>query len=395
MPGDLLFLLVAFAGLLFLAPLRVAMFAKPWIEPGPELRLRSLEDNQATYDVRVGGKTATKFAFALGAIYYGYRAFTGVVEWPESFTSITLVTLVGSCVAGILVAVVWSVVRDRHVLALHPSLGPELVLARRFYLVATLGLPLSLMTGALMLEGIPSIVLAVLGLIAILLIRPLMMKRLVRTQIVIDPASPTAQAISRTVEAFGIQPKRILQSPNLMANAMAFPDGTVMFTTAARAILSDGETAAVVAHELSHVKHGDAKKLVRIQQLAMVIPAFVAGWAVVELQSFGGPDASFLYVLAAIICLIVVMWPLITGIGRRRARRFEFRCDREAAALGHGEALASALVKLHRYGGAPLRWAGLDRLTITHPSLGDRLDALGYPYRAEAPAPVPEYLGAP
>lgn len=212
--------------------------------------------------------------------------------------------------------------------------------------------------------------------------RPLMMKRLVKTQVVVDPASATGEAIAQTVESFGFQPKRVLQSPNLVANAMAFPDGTVFFTTAARALMTDAELAAVLAHELSHVKHRDAKKIERIKALCMLIPSLVAALVIFGLLQFGGADVAFDYVFAFLACLIVSTSSFVVAILGRFSRRIEFRCDQEAAVMGHGAALASGLVKLHQYGGAPLRWGSLDRLILTHPSLEDRLVALGHPYRA-------------
>lgn len=158
MPGDLLVLLIGVAALAFMAPVQMVLRAKPRLAPGPELRLLPIENNQADYDRRIRGRMFTKIAFAVGAVYYGARAFSGPAPLLVPNFDIAFGILAASFFTGIVAAVVYSVVRDRRILAEHPSLASGMNLARRLLVLAIVGAPLLLLAASILTDGIPSLV---------------------------------------------------------------------------------------------------------------------------------------------------------------------------------------------------------------------------------------------
>ena len=196
---------------------------------------------------------------------------------------------------------------------------------------------------------------------------------LVRSRIELPLGSPFGRIVSATVERFGFAPKRAILIPSTVANAYALPDGTVMVTTALRAIASDEEIAAVLAHELSHARDRDAPRIRRTSLGVWLLTMAVAGLAAYGALLLPAGEAF----LIPIVTLAVATF--LTLAGRLRApylHRLEFKCDRAAAEIGYGPDLARCLTKLHRHMGMPVRWFGVERRLMTHPSLADRIEAL-------------------
>jgi heat shock protein HtpX len=184
--------------------------------------------------------------------------------------------------------------------------------------------------------------------------------------------------------------------PNAFATGRNPEHAAVCVTTGLLATLDRDEVAAVIAHELGHVKHHDT--------LIMTITATIAG-AVSMLANFafffggglGGrnnnnnPLGIFGVLIAALVAPLAAM-RVQMAISRTR----EYSADRAGAEnSGRPEALASALAKLarsaervpnptaernpataHLFIVNPLSGARMDNLFSTHPATENRIAAL-------------------
>jgi heat shock protein HtpX len=174
--------------------------------------------------------------------------------------------------------------------------------------------------------------------------------------------------------------------PNAFATGRDPDHAAVAVTTGLLGILERDEVAAVLAHELAHVKNRDT--------LIMTMAATIAG-AISMLANFGlffrgsGPQSIFATLLAVIVAPFAAM---IVQLALSRSR--EYGADRDGAQIhGNPRALASALAKL---AGAAERipnrvtarnpaaaalyivpgFGGGDSLFSTHPATANRIAAL-------------------
>jgi heat shock protein HtpX len=132
-----------------------------------------------------------------------------------------------------------------------------------------------------------------------------------------------------------------IEMPNAFALGRSQKNATVACTTGIMRTLSPSELEAVMAHEISHVKHRDV--------LIMTIASFFASIAAIILQFgffFGGGDdenPSILVVLLVSFLVYILSFFLMLALSRYR----EFAADRGAAIItGRPSALSSALVKI-------------------------------------------------
>jgi heat shock protein HtpX len=174
--------------------------------------------------------------------------------------------------------------------------------------------------------------------------------------------------------------------PNAFATGRNPQNAAVAATTGLLAILERDEIAAVMAHELGHVRNRDT--------LIMTMTATIAG-AISMLANFGfffnnGARANPIAMIGAIVLAPFAAMILQFALSRSR----EYGADRAGAEIcGNPRALASALAKLHK-GTArvpspvaernpavaalyivPSR-SGRDSLFSTHPDTGNRIAAL-------------------
>ena len=181
------------------------------------------------------------------------------------------------------------------------------------------------------------------------------------------------------------------EQPNAFATGRDPEHGAVAVNTGLMRMLTRGELAGVVAHELAHIKNRDT--------LIMTIAATVAG-AISSIAQFGmffggsrergglGPIGAFaLAILAPVAAMIIQM-----AVSRAR----EYEADREGGLiLGEPLQLASALAKIsggaavipneaaernpamaHMFIVNPLTGGGMDNLFSTHPDVNNRIAAL-------------------
>jgi len=179
------------------------------------------------------------------------------------------------------------------------------------------------------------------------------------------------------------------QQPNAFATGRDYEHAAVAVTEGLLNLMSDEEVEAVIAHELSHIKHYD--------MLIGTVSATIAG-AIAMLANFGmffGGDRERQNPIV-MIALIFIMPMAATIIQMSVSRNREFMADEGAAKLtGHPEWLQSALAKLDSYArGTILPEAdpqtahmfiinpfsgkdfSLSQLFATHPSTQDRIDRL-------------------
>ncbi|HHD82251.1 MAG TPA: zinc metalloprotease HtpX [Campylobacterales bacterium] len=178
--------------------------------------------------------------------------------------------------------------------------------------------------------------------------------------------------------------------PNAFATGRDYNHAVVAVTEGLLDLLSEEEVEAVIAHELSHIKHYD--------MLIGTITASLAG-AIAMLANFGmffgGNDENRPNPIVMIVLMLIM--PLAATIVQMTvSRNREYMADEGAARMtGHPEWLASALAKLENYArGIPMPEAdpqtahmfivnpftgkdfSMKELFSTHPSTASRIARL-------------------
>jgi len=135
------------------------------------------------------------------------------------------------------------------------------------------------------------------------------------------------------------------QQPNAFATGRNYENAAVAVTEGLLNLMSDQEVEAVIAHELSHIKHYD--------MLIGTVTATIAG-AIAMLANFGmffgGGDRERPSNPIIMIALMILMPMAATIIQMTVSRNREYMADEGAAKMtGHPEWLQSALAKLESY----------------------------------------------
>jgi len=134
------------------------------------------------------------------------------------------------------------------------------------------------------------------------------------------------------------------EQPNAFATGRDYEHSAVAVTEGLLELLTPQEVEAVIAHELSHIKHYD--------MLIGTIAASIAG-AIAMLANFGmffGGNNEDRPNPIVMMILMIVMPLVATIIQMTVSRSREFMADEGAAKLtGHPEWLQSALIKLENY----------------------------------------------
>lgn len=185
--------------------------------------------------------------------------------------------------------------------------------------------------------------------------------------------------------------------PNAFATGRNPEHAAVAVTTALVNALDKDEIEGVLAHELSHVKHGDILIGTIAASMAGIITT-LSHWG----MFFGGGDRDRNSSSSAIVGLaMMILAPLAAGIIQMAVSRSrEYMADKSGGELsGNPDALADALLKIESYAknrtmpGAtentahmfiicPFSAKDMKQLFSTHPSTADRVARL----RAQAKA---------
>lgn len=179
------------------------------------------------------------------------------------------------------------------------------------------------------------------------------------------------------------------QQPNAFATGRNYENAAVAVTEGLLNLLDENEIEAVIAHELSHIKHYD--------MLIGTVAATIAG-AISMLANFGmffGGDRDRPNPII-MIALMIIMPLAATVIQMTVSRSREFMADEGAARMtGHPEWLQTGLAKLDNYArGIAMHDAdpqtahmfiinpftgkdfSLQNLFRTHPTTQERIDRL-------------------
>ncbi|HEO99045.1 MAG: zinc metalloprotease HtpX [Campylobacterales bacterium] len=179
------------------------------------------------------------------------------------------------------------------------------------------------------------------------------------------------------------------QQPNAFATGRNYENAAVAVTEGLLNLMNENEVEAVIAHELSHIKHYD--------MLIGTVAATIAG-AISMLANFGmffGGDRDRPNPVV-MIALMIIMPLAATVIQMTVSRSREFMADEGAARMtGHPEWLQSGLAKLENYArGIEMHDAdpqtahmfiinpftgkdfSLQNLFRTHPTTQERIDRL-------------------
>lgn len=199
------------------------------------------------------------------------------------------------------------------------------------------------------------------------------------------------------------RPPRLYLLPWPVLQAMATGsagDAAIAFTPALAEALPARQFAAVLAHEVAHVRNGDlflmrlAASIARVTR-AMVNAAILLAFAGLLSAAFGSPP-PVLHIPLVLLAAPVVSDLLLLAVSRRR----EFLADAGAVELtGDPQAMAAALAALVRLQGDDFERLGtrspaLLRLLRTHPTVEERIAALAE-ISAPAQPPLPGWQGAP
>jgi len=180
------------------------------------------------------------------------------------------------------------------------------------------------------------------------------------------------------------------QQPNAFATGRNYEHAAVAVTQGLLDLMTEEEVEAVIAHELSHIKHYDI--------LIGTVTASIAGAIAMLAQFgmfFGGGERERPNMLVS-LALMFIMPMAATIIQMTVSRNREFMADEGAAKMtGHPEWLQSALSKLESYArGTALPEAdpqtahmfiinpftgkdlSLSQLFATHPSTEQRIERL-------------------
>ena len=221
-----------------------------------------------------------------------------------------------------------------------------------------------------------------------------------------DLPEDEAPSLHRLVEGLaaeaGIPKPRVAVMDSPMPNAFATgrsPEkGVVAVTSGILNMLSRDELAAVIAHELAHIKNRDTliASIAATIAGAIAMVANIAQWSLIF--GFGGDDDNNpLGIVGMLLAIFVApIAALIIQMAISRSREFE--ADAAGAKIhGNSESLAQALIKLenwsknpqaqaiaqqqvqaaaaHQYIVNPLR-GGLSGLFRTHPTTEERVEKL-------------------
>lgn len=179
--------------------------------------------------------------------------------------------------------------------------------------------------------------------------------------------------------------------PNAFATGRNPENAAVAATTGLLRMLDDSEVAAVMAHELAHVQNRDTLVMTVTATLAGAV-SMIANWAFFP----GGGSGQRPNPVVGIVTMIVA--PIAGALVQMAiSRTREYGADARGAAIsGRPDKLASALRKLNAgaqrtlnpvveanpaaaslYIVNPMAATGRDRLFSTHPSMENRIAALG------------------
>lgn len=360
-------------GFVLCLPPIMALKARPRLVPGSDLELAPLGAYRRQY--LAGAITRSTLAFALfpliGLLYWhgsqGQEDWPGLGAFQIAISCLILAYLAGHAAAGL-------VQRRIELAAVNqfPSLGitvlPDSARLKGF---ASYLIPAGFLAAGLWWSPDSSWPFYVLAWLTYVLRFNYLAKQLRATYVPIAEDSSLAKTINDTAGQMGFAPKHLDILPSTLCNAGAYPSGNIVVTSALRAIASDREIAAMLAHQFCHLRH--THTLTRILAIGAVVIMLVGHLSLNWLTpQFTNMTDWVLCFASCVLGCFGILWSIYCAVSHRQ----EFACDQATAAIGLGPDLASVLTKLARCHGLPADWIGIDKILLTHPSLNERLKRL-------------------
>lgn len=254
-----------------------------------------------------------------------------------------------------------------------------------------------------LVAGGTGILWSAIGAVLVLLVQPIRSTTLLKAMYGAIPLGPTQAPalhslmteLARRSGLARVPPMLYIPRPELIALSTGWGrDGTIALSDGMLRVLPGRELAAVLAHEISHLRAGDLR-LLRLAEAAGRLTRTLALFGLVltalylpTLQGMGGVP---LLPLLLLVAAPLVSDLLVLTLSRTR----EFEADTGAAELtGDPDSLIGALRRIDalqgdgwerlRQGNA-FKWL---RLIRTHPTTEERVDRL----RELAPLPMPRWL---
>lgn len=347
----------------------------PRLKPGPGIHLHDFESLQVRYEKLYKIFIGLRIVCVPIAIYFLIRVITWSGAKAPGPTIIDMIeAVIVTFAVSYFIVVAVSVIFEHRFFKEHPEFADSaLPFGTRLALLVPSLLGIGLcgvapfadeMSTSLTIFGCGFVIFSIAAVTA--------RKLITQRQFEIPWSSELGMQVAELLPQFNFQPKKFILLPSTMANGFAMADGTVIITTALRTLLTKEEVSAILAHELSHVRDGEGKKLDSVRQWASLIVTLpiVAG----VILGIHKPFEAFMPALTGSIAILFGL--LNARIIARISQPMEFKCDRDAALRGLGQAMSSALDKIHRYQSLPYRWIGLHKKLLTHPSLEDRQRAI-------------------
>lgn len=218
------------------------------------------------------------------------------------------------------------------------------------------------------------------------------------------PSNPKEQWLVDTVQGLarklGVKTPEIgiyeSPEPNAFATGWSRNSALVAVSTGILNDMNDTELTGVLGHELSHVANGDMVTMALIQGVVNTFVIFFARIAAYLVANFisreeGSNMSELTYSLIAIVFQII-FGILASMIVMAFSRWREFRADKGSARLTGKETMLAALERLKQYTAIPddnrspatsalmiNRHSAFMRLFSSHPTLEERIEALGHP----------------
>lgn len=261
------------------------------------------------------------------------------------------------------------------------------------------------LVGWLVAGGI-GVVWSVLGALLVLVIQPVRSTTMLRALYGAVPLGPVqAPGLYAVIEELArraglprVPPLLYIPRPEMIALSTGWGrEGTIALSDGMLQALPGRELAAVLAHEISHLRAGDLK-LLRVAEAAGRLTRALA-LAGMLLLVFYAPEIVAMGGLPLVPLLLLMAAPLVSDLlALTLSRTREFDADAGAAELtGDPAGLIGALTRISRAQGEnwellrrskPLRWL---RLIRTHPTTEERIARL----RELEPPPLPRWLVVP
>lgn len=262
----------------------VTLRMQPRLRPGEGFQLVELQTLQAEYRKRYPFRQLIlRVIPAILTVYFGSRIILWVpgigAEGPDLATLLSAVAAV--YILSLILTTVLRIRQEQIFVRDHPAFCDSFMPVRPRVL-AMLPLPVSLcvLVAAVTIdETWQKLALVGMGLLGMVIAAKLRSRQITHSRFELLWDEPLGNRIAEVVEAFGLKPKKLVLLPSLIANAGAMPDGSVVVTSALRTLATPDEVAAVVAHELSHVRDGEGRK-VRLLRL-------IAGGPIGAIAGFG------------------------------------------------------------------------------------------------------------